>query len=137
MPSYLRCVRKAAILIMMFVYGLLSIGIQLHLHYCCGKISTSEFFESKKCCGQSEKEHDCSVTHNCCRFEDVSFKIDESHTASTFKLPTLKTEIQLSLFLPELPLESDHTDQCETINQGAPPGKVPIYIAQHSLVFYA
>ena len=121
----------------MIVYGLLSVGIQLHLHYCCGKISKVQFFEPVKCCGESEKEDACSVSQNCCRYEEVSFKIDDTHTFSTFKLPLLSSDFPPIALAPGLNVESDQSDPIERKKQGAPPGKVPIYLAQQSLLYYA
>ncbi len=123
----------------MSVYGILSIGIHLHVHYCCGKVSDFSLYEPvKSCCAHDHESNDegPSFNSNCCDFEHYDLTIDESHQASFMKLafPRLisekisttdnVTEQAIAIHVPSLPTNG-------------PPPDVPLFIKHQSLVLYA
>lgn len=124
---------------MMSIYGILSVGIHIHAHYCCGKLSALDFFEPvKECCSHHEASNEgLSFKKQCCDFEQYDFTIDESHQASTFKL-----------VFPAAIVETSTTSQLEVkaaienkesfpLSDTGPPQGVPLFIKHQSLVLYA
>jgi hypothetical protein len=129
--------RRYAAIAVMTIYGILSIGIHLHLHYCCGKLSDVSLFNKQGCNHEEHQESCCRKTDHCCSYADISLKIDESHSATYFKV-----------VLPDFELFSSHEQ--ETVfpcrsgfltemvpDQHAPPIGVPAYVMYRSLLFYA
>jgi hypothetical protein len=130
--------RKSLAIIIMSIYGVLSIGIHLHLHYCCGKLSDISIFSSKQC--NHQEDHDdtcCKKSSNCCQFQDVSLKLDESHNSSSFSfniLQPISDQVFNYAFVKQLIFEDLNR---ELPKAHAPPAAVPIFIQHHSLVLYA
>jgi hypothetical protein len=135
--------KKTIAIIMMSIYGILSIGIHLNLHYCCGKIAAVDFINSDKCggvamdacCGHSGDG--ASVSRRCCAFDEVSFKLDESHQAIFFSVPLIKAD-----FISNEPAKYNGEilvicGQGHAVTDTGPPGDVPLFLRHQCLVFYA
>jgi hypothetical protein len=123
----------------MCVYGVLSIGLHLHLHYCCGKLSDVGLFETRGCCeDQSENtDNSCSYASSCCTFENFDFKINEGHYATFFKTFPLKAIdlVKQSLFVSSQDIIV--AEKTIPIYHIEPDDGVPIYLRLESLKLYA
>lgn len=75
--------KRFLLIAVLSVYTLLTVGMQLHLHYCCGELSDLHFFASKECHQEPEGEEDhCCKKGNCCSFIHIDLKVDDSHQPS-------------------------------------------------------
>lgn len=122
---------------MMSVYGILSVGVSLHLHYCDGKISNYSFYEPvESCC---DHDDDCGdnamIDNNCCSFADIDLKIDQEHEASFVRLAFPQFIAEKSYVV--IQNEAVRQDFIPVQDHEGPPDAVPIYIRHQSLVFYA
>jgi hypothetical protein len=131
--------RRSAAIIVMIIYGVLSIGVHMHLHYCCGKLSDISFITAQGCDHENESESEscCKKSDHCCSYADISLKLDESHSGSYFKivLPTLAIESTGWVFTENT--FTPFKKQSFHPRQHAPPADVPIYLSGCSLLFYA
>ena len=118
-------------------YTLLSVGMQLHLHYCCGELSDFHFLPSDTCDHSSEKDDDqCCKKGNCCSFIHIDLKVDDSHQPS-----------ETARFSPiEIAESSDYSVPCKAMLTGitdliterhSPPPIGRRYVLYQSLVLYA
>lgn len=134
-----QALKKSIVIVMMSIYGILSVGIHIHAHYCCGKLSTVDFFEPvKHCCSHNEKTHEgISFQKDCCDFELYDFTIDQSHQGSTFQIvfPTLIVEKTMASFTLS-DIKSSNKDT-HPLSDTGPPITVPLFIKHQSLVLYA
>ena len=122
---------------MICIYGVLSVGVHLHLHYCCGKIKEVRLAEqSAGCCHQHGDDHRCGFAKDCCAWENVDLKIEDSHQAVFFKVPLVAQEASFSM--PDL-MSTDVVDNTPewTRYHIRPPSRVPLFIRYQSLVLYA
>jgi hypothetical protein len=130
-------VKKAVIIAMLSIYALLSLGVQLHLHYCCGELSDLHFFASKECHHEPEgKEDHCCKKGNCCSFIHIDLKVDDSHQPSETArfIPTTFSEP----IVCSNPIASVSTAQAITFSKNDyPPPNSKRYLLFHSLVLYA
>jgi hypothetical protein len=130
-------VKRAAIIAMLSIYALLSLGVQLHLHYCCGELSDFHFFASKDC-KQTPSDHEdhCCKKGNCCSFIHIDLKVDDSHQPS-----------ETARFIPiEIAQSLDYSLSCMATLNGhtgfiteshSPPPISRRYVLYRSLVLYA
>lgn len=133
-------VRKYLVIFITMVYTTLSVGIHLHLHYCCGKLADIHLTNAThNCCDTSEHNHgDCSLNNHCCSDENIKVSIDDKHQPSQFKINfasalLVKTEPELfPIAVAEL---SGYIAFFGANND--PPQKLPVYLMQQSLLFYA
>lgn len=72
--------RLFAITIMVW-YAVLSMGFQIHVHYCCGNvagIAINQFsVEEENCCGSHHEG--CSLANACCSSDDFYLALEEEH----------------------------------------------------------
>jgi len=66
----------------MLWYAVLSMGFQVHVHYCCGDISgiaINQPVQTIDCC---DAHHDgCAVEKTCCSSEDFYLALEEEHNS--------------------------------------------------------
>jgi hypothetical protein len=122
---------------MLSVYTLLTVGMQLHLHHCCGELSDLHFFASKECLQEPEGEDDhCCKKGNCCSFIHIDLKIDDSHQPSEperFAPPVICEPTRCIA-----PIIIEETCQSASISEDhSPPLNSKRYLLFHSLVLYA
>ena len=119
------------------VYTLLTVGMQLHLHYCCGHLSDFHFLPSDTCNHTSENNDDhCCKKGDCCSFIHIDLKVDESHQPSEIArfIPTIFSE----QIVYSSPIACVNTAQAITFSKNDyPPPNSKRYLLFHSLVLYA
>ena len=75
--------KRLILIAVLGAYTLLSVGMQLHLHSCCGKLSDFHFLSANHCDHSSESDNDhCCKKDNCCSFIHIDLKVDDSHQPS-------------------------------------------------------
>jgi hypothetical protein len=131
--------RKSFAIFMMAIYGVLSIGIHLHAHYCCGKFTELSLYEPvKSCCAHDDhsEQEGPAFTNNCCDFDHYDLKIDDSHAASYshFVLPAVAVE-EVQTPLPVTIVKGKVHVPGVPVN--GPPSDIPLFIKHHALVLYA
>jgi len=76
-------VKKIWVIAIMCVYFLLTLGMQLHLHYCCGELSDLHLFSAEQGCDSNANEDDhCCKKGSCCTFFEIDLSVDDSHQPS-------------------------------------------------------
>lgn len=75
--------KKLWVIAIMCVYFLLTLGMQLHLHYCCGELADLHLFSAEQGCDSRANEDDhCCKKGNCCSFFEIDLSVDDSHQPS-------------------------------------------------------
>ncbi|MFM9985125.1 MAG: hypothetical protein ACKVOK_07830, partial [Flavobacteriales bacterium] len=67
------------------LYGILSVGVHIHLHYCCGKLAGMELVSKQHNCCDDDNNQGCSVTHQCCTYTELNFALEDEHYSSCFQ----------------------------------------------------
>jgi hypothetical protein len=121
------------------MYTLLAIGVHVHMHYCCGKLATIQFFEQKEnCCNHDEDHHSgTAIEKNCCSNESLTINLNDEHEAFSWIPQITASTVAV--------LEHTYTKACSNLIKNfiptqqahAPPGKTPIYLSLQSLIYYA
>lgn len=91
-------------------YFLFSIGISANVHICSKKIRSISFFttSTKSCCGKKKMKKGCCKNVNLVLKKTGSEKINtfaKIQLQPTFFLPTLKQQIEKSLYISYLELD--------------------------------
>lgn len=132
--------RKFVLISIALVYTLLSLGVNLQLHYCCGKLADVQLVGAKSdCCESAESEdHGCTLNHKCCTNEDVKILIEDEHQPSQFKVVFNSfAAISLPHIVAEFPISAISKQKISFGANSDPPDQLPIYLMQQSLLLYA
>ena len=89
--------KKFAIILLVSIYSLSTLGMSIRQFYCCGKLKSTDitFTEvSKQKCSKGN-----SMT-GCCKFSFTSLKVKDSHVAADGITTPAKYFIDLHLFIP-------------------------------------
>ncbi len=126
-------IRKAAALVLMVFYLVLSIGVNLNVHFCGGNLkSVSVSSEGSKCCCDSEEK-----SNKCCSDKSVfvQYDTDEKQVSSfRFELGKLSFEIRNWMATDTAVTEVSKTKHHEYGK--APPPKKPLWLRHCSLTYY-
>ena len=90
--------KRSIAIFVIALYGILSIGVHIHLHYCCGKLAGMELVSKQSGCCSSEETEGCTLSHNCCSYTQLDFALEDDHYSSSFHflIPFSKEEILIS-----------------------------------------
>jgi hypothetical protein len=128
--------KKWLSIFMMNFYLVMSIGVQLHLHYCCGHLSDIHLLGQEACNHHQEDSDHCCQKNECCSFVHLYLKVDDSHhpTASTAFEPFEIGAIESAVIdcCPFAPLHSSHV-----VAQDFSPPIERRYVLFQSLMLYA
>jgi hypothetical protein len=61
------------------MYGMLSLGLSVHLHYCCGKLKSFSINEEAVACCEPGKTEGCTLNTSCCSSEEFRIAIEDEH----------------------------------------------------------
>ena len=90
--------KRSLIFILLFVYTTLACGLNLQLHYCCGKLKSISFFETTdegSCCGSKKMK-----SKDCCDDKTTYLKVKDKHNSNTsLKVVTFKGKM-LDIAIP-------------------------------------
>ena len=118
------------------VYALLSIGLQIHLHYCCGKLSKFSLYEPVQGCTSHEDDGDCCLNTDCCQFGFINLKLDDEHQRPTESYASFVPGVMESPLLWESPDECPTSFNHFRSDDDTGP-QLPRYLKFHSLILYA
>lgn len=122
---------------MLVVYALLTLGVQLRLHFCCGELSDIHVFDTSSCERHDDTEKNCCKKPTCCSFVDISFKTDETHEPlPSFELPSLPPVFLNSFEHTHFQATLNDLAVCEEF-ESPPPQAHRRYLLFRSLVYYA
>ena len=129
--------KRILLITMLCVYTVISVGIQIHLHYCCGKLSDFHFFPTTTCDHSSGEDNDhCCKKNNCCSFLHIDLGIDDSHQPSeSSRLLTCEVS-QTHIPCYEQTHAPILIHRFHKPDSSAPPN-YPRYLLFRSLVYYA
>ena len=126
-------------IIIVSLYGLLSTGLNIHLHYCHGKLKHMAIAsQADECC---KDDHRCGtldgIHASCCDNQNLTFELESDHTTSSsqnFEFVAIdKVEIYHS---PSFATGLNEDSFVPSIDSRPPPNR-PIFLLIQSLVFYA
>lgn len=121
----------------MSVYFLLTLGMQLHMHYCCGELADLHLFSAEQGCeGHANDEDHCCKKGNCCSFFEIDLSVDDSHQPSEqARYTPFETARQLAYSAPKQISLLEPLDFCSESH--SPPPISRRFVLYSSLVFYA
>ena len=129
--------RRILATIAVLVYGLLALGLNVHLHFCGGKLKDVAILtEAKKCCAE-EYTGSCGFHNECC--EDKQFRIALSDEHQPAVQAQEEVVFSTSVLQPEAPVWSlnQPADQSEFPIRPGPPGhRSKIYLTLCRLTYY-
>lgn len=126
--------KRSIAVIVVALYGLLSIGVHVHLHYCCGKLSGLHLVSGADGCCGSESHEGCSVEHACCSYEEIDLSIQEDHYRSFFQLTIPQVE---EISYPEFFAVLSDQPKAPLSTVGDFAVKRKLYLEFSSLIYYA
>lgn len=98
--------RIFAITIMVW-YAVLSMGFQIHVHYCCGNvagIAINQFsVEEENCCGSHHEG--CSLANSCCSSDDFYLALEEEHKTPSELVIPMPVAIQTTAVIQQKPIQ--------------------------------
>ena len=129
--------KKFLAIAILSVYALLSVGVQMHLHYCCGKLADIHLFSDNDCSHHDDSHQDsCAHKSDCCSFIDINLKVDDSHELTS----------SILINTPQIAdLSGDHIEVISTLSNASStpisdptnPPDLRRYLLFHALVLYA
>jgi hypothetical protein len=129
--------KKFLAIAMFSVYTLLSVGVQMHLHYCCGKLADIHLFSDNDCSHHDDNQQDsCALKSDCCSFIDINLKVDDSHEQTS---PIHFSSPPIVHVLPEAieVFASLNDATAAPISDPINPPDLRRYLLFHALVLYA
>jgi hypothetical protein len=122
---------------MIAVYTLLSVGMQLHLHYCCGQLSDFHFLPSDTCNHTSETNEDhCCKKENCCSFIHIDLRVEDSHQPSEIAR-FIPFDFSEPIVFCSPNIVRNDSSGIEFVENNSPPPNSKRYLLFGSLVLYA
>jgi len=130
-------VKKFGGIAIVCVYFLLTLGMQLHFHYCCGELADLHLFSSAHCGHNEQQDEDhCCKKSNCCSFIHLDLKVDDSHQPSeNFRLLPIDVAQPIACYSTSEP--SVISRPGFTSVSHSPPPISKRYVLYQALVLYA
>lgn len=131
--------KKGLLITLAAFYLLATVGIHLHIHYCCGKVAdVSIFGEHDACCKGHDEATSCNVHNKCCSFSEIDFKVDEAHVVPSFAFTDVPAVVSATPHIVVSFTQQDWTKQPTLLPRSqAPPDDTPAFIRFRSLILYA
>ena len=122
--------KKVALILLICIYSLSTLGIGVRQFYCCGKLESTDItiVQTKAECGKSESEGT-----GCCNSKFKSLKVKDYHITSDANKGLVKFFSYLDLQSLEFQdRKPSHALSCQANTGHAPPlsRNVPIYVFQ-------
>jgi len=129
--------KKWLSIVLVSCYLLISMGVQLHLHYCCGELSDVHFFNHHACNHSGEDADHCCKKNNCCSYVHLDFSVEDSHQAASQTAPQhFKIELEEPLFAAQAPITGSVQSPSPEAD-ASPPPLSRRFVLFHSLILYA
>jgi len=125
--------KKVAAILLVKMYLVLTIGAVISMQYCCGELTSFEFYaQADSCCGTEDEEP------GCCDRELLIIQFDEPfaiHAVNAFKL------LPASFDIVEAEVWHGAGEPAKNSMPGTnpvfcPPAKIPLWLSACSLVYY-
>ena len=119
--------KKLAVIFLLTIYSLTTLGIGIRQFYCCGKLKSTNITliqETKEKCSNSD------AMKGCCKTKFKSLKVKNSHITGNSTIHFIKDFIDLDIPTPEFKIKAVVNEPAMVTNTShAPPGKnIPLYI---------
>ncbi len=130
-------VKRVAVISMLCIYFLLSLGMQLHLHYCCGELADFHLLTSEHCTHDDGGSEDhCCKKENCCSFIHIDLRVEDSHQPSEIARFIPFDFSEPIVFCSPAIVRNDSSG-IEFVENNSPPPNSKRYLLFGSLVLYA
>lgn len=129
---------KTKAIIATLIYTFSSLGLLVHVHFCCGGIAGISVITELSPCACQHHQHDCEGGDDCCDFESFYLDTGEDHKtpapiqinlSQAFDSTVIPTAIQDCG-------ESEDEEVTAEPRAGPPDGQPAIYLSLCSLVYY-
>lgn len=131
--------RKWLGIIIIALYGILSTGMTLHLHYCHGHLKHVGITDhTPGCCKKEKADTACEGIHaSCCNNENIVFDLESDHTAAQHFFIDFPLFLEKSgCFIPDAVSISQEKIFTPAV-ESRPPPEQPRFILYSSLILYA
>ncbi len=129
--------KKTAAILLSWFYLLLYAGIPVTVHYCNGNAEKIRYFsaEDLNCCC----EHSCCFSKNCCRNEHHLIKADikEQLNGQRIQIAVYDSDFPASDICLLKKNESEHKSVSIPFSGHAPPGNIPVWLLNCTLIYYS
>lgn len=131
--------KKGLLITIAAFYLLATVGIHLHIHYCCGKVADVTLFGGNDgCCKHHGEDATCHLQKKCCTFSEVDFKVDEAHTVPAFTEVSATAIAHPTFHWTVSNTHSVVVSKARLLPRSqAPPDDTPAFLRFQSLLFYA
>jgi hypothetical protein len=133
----LRDMKKSFIILMAFVYGVFSLGLNVQVHYCGGHFSGIDLFQiSHENCNTSQAGSCCATDNCCCTFKNIYLSLDDDHSPSFGQVLfhpfefAFKNEVFISIQNTGISARDEYI-----LDNKAPPD-IPLFLKYQSLTYY-
>lgn len=129
---------KTKAIIAAMVYTLSSLGLLVHVHFCCGGLAGVSIIAELTPCSCDHHDHECGGGDDCCDFESFYLNMDEDHQIP----PNIQIPADFEAKIPQVEAfaktEVDDREPIRWISTraGPPDGRPATYIDLCSLVYY-
>jgi len=119
--------KKAAVIFLLTIYSLTTLGIGIRQFYCCGKLKSTNITliqETKEKCSNSD------AMKGCCKTKFKSLKVKNNHITANSTVHFTKHFTDLDIPTPKFEIKAFVNEAVAVTNTShAPPGKnIPLYI---------
>jgi len=129
---------KTKAIIAALMYTFTSLGLLVHVHFCCGGLAGISVISELSPCACDHHQHDCEGGNDCCDFETFYLDSGDDHkTPASIQVDA--TQNLISLVAPAIIHESWYSEDEQVIAEpraGPPDGQPAIYLSLCSLVYY-
>lgn len=132
-------VKKWLVILLVSAYAVIISGVEVTMHYCCGKLENVSFWSDagNECCGE-ENGDSCCVGKSCCETTQITASQRTPHTFTNFAITTQQIG-DLPNVVHFVTLEQKDLNEASIQRASGldPPIKRPRFLLFSSLVFYA
>lgn len=126
--------RKVVSISFAVLYTFLTVGVQLHMHFCHDELKQVSFFEEIDRCCESESSNSCELEKKCCEFARVDFSLDDEHQP-VVNVSADQLFFEEPIALSNLVVEGNPSDYSISNNQlRGPPER--LYLLNCAFTFY-
>lgn len=118
------------------MYVLLTVGVHVHMHYCCGQLTrVCVAANYDPCCRTAAHKESNTVAKNCCSDNLLDLIIKDEHCISYFKYVSGEAVVNEESVVPLLTVLSK--SPAIAVHPTAQKQKLRLFLQHSSLIYYA
>lgn len=129
---------KTKAIIAALMYTLSSLGLLVHVHFCCGGLAGLSVIAELSPCACDHHDHECGGGDDCCDFESFYLNTNEDHkTPPNVQVPSdIVSKATPIHNVVNTDIQDENPAEYVSTRAGPPDGRPAVYIALCSLVYY-